>query len=60
MTSDEMNLAAQFYLRNFTVVIVGDSSIINKAQYLPQQAPAPAGEELEGGSSGTGAAAHHE
>lgn len=47
MTSEEMNLAAQFYLRNFTVVIVGDPSAVDRAEYLPQ-------ENTGGGSGGAG------
>lgn len=45
MTSEEMNLAAQFYLRNFTVIVVGDSSAVNKSEYLPHETQSTAPED---------------
>jgi predicted Zn-dependent peptidase len=36
MTPVEMNLAAQLYLRNMTVAIVGDPSVIHRTEYLPK------------------------
>jgi zinc protease len=35
MSPEEMNLAAQLYLRNFTIAIVGDPAAIHRAEYLP-------------------------
>jgi predicted Zn-dependent peptidase len=38
MTPEEMNLAAQLYLRNFTIAIVGNPSKIDRTVFLPQRA----------------------
>lgn len=36
ITAEEMNAAAQIYMRNFTVVIVGDPSAISRDEYLTE------------------------
>jgi predicted Zn-dependent peptidase len=36
MTPEEMNLAAQLYMRNFTIAIVGDPSKVDTSVFLPQ------------------------
>ena len=37
MKPSQMNMAAQRYLKNFTIVIVGDPSLVDPKQYIPDQ-----------------------
>jgi hypothetical protein len=34
ITSEQMNLAAQRYLRNFTIVVVGDPAAVTREEFL--------------------------
>ncbi len=54
MTPVEMNLAAQLYLRNMTVAIVGDPSVIDRSEYLPRVSNTrqPEGDDVTPGDSG--------
>jgi predicted Zn-dependent peptidase len=36
ITAEQMNLAAQRYLRNFTIVVVGDPAAVTRSQFLSQ------------------------
>ena len=45
MTPEQLNEAAQRYLRNMTVVIVGDPSMITPDEYLPEPYVEPSGDE---------------
>lgn len=37
ITSEQMNMAAQLFMRNFTIVVVGDPSAINNEEFLTEE-----------------------
>ena len=41
ITAEQMNMAAQLYMRNFTIVVVGDPSAVSSEEFLAQEESIP-------------------